>query len=141
MQSYFQRITSTFNKWLGKRVDFDWRYANQCVDWIKQFASDVNAPITTYGNATDYIRVWLWPNWKIVWDNPVIWDIWIQPKRKWLPYGHIFVVYSVLNKAMTVIEQNRDWKAYAWNNPKNYGSNVAYGKYTLRGDEVFFRRK
>lgn len=121
---------------LGKTVDYDKAYANQCVDFIRQYAKDMWCPITTYGNATDFIKKWLWPNWERVQEWQVA-DIWILQASKNLPYGHIFVVESISDKVY-VIEQNRDWKAFKNNNPKNLWSPVSRWSYPNKWI-VYFR--
>lgn len=132
--SIYQDILASFKKWTGKPVDFDWQYANQCVDWVKQYAKDIWYPITTYWNAKDYVNG-LWKNWKRVpeWQ---VWDIVIFPNGK---YGHIAVVEKKIWSYLDVREQNRDWKAYANNNSKSKGSPVLIGKYNTKGNEVYFR--
>jgi hypothetical protein len=40
-QSLYQRITASWKKWMGKPVDFDGYYANQCVDWAKMYAKEI----------------------------------------------------------------------------------------------------
>lgn len=135
MQSLYQKITASFNKWMGKPVDFDWQYANQCVDWIKQYAKDVGYPITTSGNAKDFINLWLGDNWKPVkqWQ---VWDIVIFPTGE---YWHIATVFDIKSNIIYVMEQNRDGKAYANNNPDNIWSRVSVWSYKLKGNEVFYR--
>lgn len=134
MLSIFQKITASFNKWVWKVRDEDRIYWNQCVDWVRWYAQDIGYPITTSGNAKDFIKIGLWSNWKPVkqWQ---VWDIVIFPT--WT-YGHIAVV-KLIDKKLYVVEQNRDWKAYANNNPNNLGSPVIVWSYNIKGNEVYFR--
>lgn len=134
--SLYQKYLSTIKKWIWKPVDFDWYYANQCVDWAKMYAKDLWYPITTSWNAKDFVKKWLGKNWvRVTWEAWV-WDIGIQPR--WT-YWHIFVVESIKNGTLYVIEQNRDARAYMNNNSRNLGSPVSSGKYQIKWDEVYFR--
>lgn len=108
------KFVKYINSLIWKRIDRDKVYWAQCVDFVKQYASDWWLPITTYGNAIDLWTKWLWPNWKKVmnaWSNyPGEWSIVIfsWPTK----YGHIAIVdinCSVEN--LRVIEQN----AWSWN--------------------------
>ena len=49
MISYFQKFTSTINKWIGKTSDFDLNKSIQCVDFARQYCSDTWTPIGTFG--------------------------------------------------------------------------------------------
>jgi len=138
MYSLYKKYLESVKKWIWKTVDYDKAYANQCVDFIRQYAKDIGKPITTYGNATDFIKKWLWPNWERVKEWQVA-DIGIQQASKSLPYGHIFVVESISDKVY-VIEQNRDGKAFKNNDPKNLWSPVSRGSYPKKWI-VFFRAK
>lgn len=133
--SIYQDIIASFKKWKGKTVDFDWKYANQCVDYVKQYAVDIGYPITTSGNAKDFVKKWLWKNWKPVpeWQ---VGDIVIFPNGT---YWHIAVTHHIIDPIIFVMEQNRDWKAFANNNVKNKWSAVNLGKYIFKWNEVYFR--
>ena len=137
MPSLYQKYLATIKKWVWKAVDFDWKYANQCVDFVKKYAKELDYPITTYGNAKDFARIGLGQYWTRVYP-PAVWDIVIFPNGK---YWHIAVVNSFEWAKLYVHEQNRDGKAYANNNEKSLWSLVALGMYTLKGNEVFFRVK
>ena len=132
--SLYQDIIASFKKWTGKQVDFDWQYANQCVDWVKQYATDIKYPITTKWNAKDYVKG-LWKNWIKVpeWQ---VGDIVVFPSGT---YWHIAVVVDIVWSVICVNEQNRNWKAFSNNNSKNKGAPVSYWKYTIKWNEVFFR--
>jgi len=134
IMSLYQDILASFKKWAGKQVDFDWQYANQCVDWVKQYAVDIGYPITTKGNAKDYVKG-LWKNWIKVpeWQ---VGDIVVFPNGT---YGHIAVVVDIVWSVICVNEQNRDWKAFSNNNSKNKGTPVRYWNYAIKWNEVFFR--
>lgn len=58
MLSAFQKLTAYLNSWLGKKVDYDKAYGNQCVDWAREFArvSAMN-PIGTFSGSA--INGWL----------------------------------------------------------------------------------
>ena len=51
--SFYSTYLTTIKKWLGRVTDFDGRYANQCVDWVKRYASEIGYPIETFGNAIE----------------------------------------------------------------------------------------
>lgn len=52
MLSAFQKITRYFTSWLGKKVDYDKAYGNQCVDWAREFArSSTMNPIGTFSGS------------------------------------------------------------------------------------------
>ena len=102
------------DKWIGKRIDYDWAYWYQCVDLIKQYADEV---------------LWLWRIWALwnankvqnsstfksfskLWVKDLIqWDIIIRTKWK---YWHIAIVDHILNWRVYVLEQNGSWKN-SWN--------------------------
>lgn len=136
-------MNSLYNKYLRalkffswRVVDFDWKYANQCVDWVKAYAKSLGYRITTSWNAKDFASIWLWKNWSRVYTMPWVWDIVVFPT--WI-YWHIAVVKSVLWNKIYVIEQNRDWKAYANNIKDNLWSPISNWEYRLKGNEVYFR--
>lgn len=133
--SLYQDIIASFRKWTWKQVDFDWYYANQCVDWVKQYAIDIGYPITTSGNAKWFATIWLGKNWKRVKEWQVG-DIVVFPSGT---YWHIAVVEKIVWSYLDVREQNRNWRANLNNNSKNKGSPVSIWKYNTRWDEVFFR--
>lgn len=134
--SLYKKYQETIKRWEGKRVDYDWYYNNQCVDWIRQYAVDIWYPITTYGHARTFAIIWLWKNWKRVYWDPWVWDIIVQPRGT---YWHIAVVYKISWDTIWVHEQNRDGQAYKNNNSKNLWSPVSLGKYIITGDEVYYR--
>lgn len=136
MISFYQKYKLALAKFLGKPVDFDWQYANQCVDWIKQYAKEIGYQITTTWNAKDYAINWLGKWWKIVVWMPWVWDIVVFPNGQ---YGHIAVVQSIKWNQLIVVDQNADGRAYLNNNAKNLGSFVKYSTYNLRWNEVYFR--
>lgn len=137
MESFFQKFNRVIKWLMGKVIDFDWKYANMCVDFVKKYAFEMGKPITTFGNAKDFVIKWLWPNWVRVKDiSPG--DIVIFTEWK---YGHIAVIQKQILNNLAVVEQNRDGKAYAKNNSKNQWSPVSEWYYRITGKEVFFRPK
>ena len=134
--NYLDYLSAIKNS-LGQYIDFDKSYANQCVDYIKWYASFIGAPITTYGNAKDFIKIGMGPNWQRVVGEPWVGDIVIQPNSY---YGHIFVLESFEGGIITGHEQNRDGNAYRNNDVRNLWSPVARGKYKAFWNEVYFRR-
>lgn len=120
MLSYVQRI---FSKYIGGRIDRDKMYGYQCVDLVKQFADESGFPITTYGNAIDLWKTWLWPNYiKIAnagWNFPKEGDVVIfsWPTK----YGHICIADAGCTKTkLNVIEQN----AATWNGDGKGGNAI-----------------
>ena len=129
--SLYKKVLSTFNRWVGKEVDVDGYYSNQCADWTRQYAIDIWYPITTYGNAKDFAIKWLGKNWTRV-TEPWIGDIVVFT---WWQYGHIAVVEDIKPWILEVVEQNRNWKASS----TTKWSPVQYGSYKITGKEVYFR--
>lgn len=136
MISLYQKYRRTINWFLWKVVDFDWKYANQCVDWIKRYAKSLWYRITTSGNAKDFAKLWLGKNWGRVYWEPWVWDIVVFPT--WT-YGHIAVFQSIVGNYINVIDQNADGKAYHNNNALNLWTPVSYSSYSLQWNEVYFR--
>jgi hypothetical protein len=46
--SLFNDMLDTIKKWTGKKVDYDKAYGYQCVDYARQYASDIGYPIGTF---------------------------------------------------------------------------------------------
>ena len=134
--SLYQKVLASFNRLLWKDVDVDGKYANQCVDSVRQYALDIDSPILTYGNARWFATIGLWPNWERVQWEPWIWDIVVQPR--WA-HWHIAVFIGMYGSFIEVHEQNRNGNAYKNNNDKNRGSPVSIGRYKIQWDEVYFR--
>lgn len=135
--SLYQKYLTIIKTWLGRNTDFDGKYANQCVDWAKRYASELGYPIQAFGNAIDLGKKWLGPNWVRVKEGQVG-DIVVFPIGV---YGHIAVTARIEGKTLFVHEQNRNGMAYYKNNDKNFGSPISLGKYTLTGNEMWFRPK
>lgn len=132
-----QKTLASVQKWYGRVVDYDGYYANQCVDWIKQFAADIWLVVTTSGNANDFIRLGLWSDWRRlnIGEVPSTGDVVIFPIGK---YGHIAIFDDLENWGFFVWEQNRDGRAFRYNDVSNKWSPVGTGFYKLTGNEVFF---
>lgn len=111
----FQEITSIFNKWIGKQIDFDKVYWSQCVDWARQFAQEMRAPIGTFwGSAYSWWstgRPFKWTKWKEVvykpWMIPTPWDIIFFWPTQANPYWHVAIVDGgSTDKILKIVEQN-----------------------------------
>ncbi len=137
MLSLFQKHTRTIKNFLGKIVDVDKRYANQCVDWVKKYAIEIGYPITTFGNAKDFARIWLWENW-IPTKTIAPWHIVVF--NRWT-YGHIAVVDKASWNRLYTVDQNSNNMAYKNNNENNLGSPIMVNTYVINGSETFFKVK
>ena len=103
-------------KWLGKRIDYDWAYGYQCVDLIKQYLDEC---------------LWWWKIWAIGNANQVpknllkkwFWEL--DPKKTMIQgdiivhtqgiYWHIAIVDHILWDFVYVLEQNWSWKdSWSW---------------------------
>ena len=136
MISLYKKYMRTIRWFIGRPIDFDWVYANQCVDWIKVYAKSLWYRVTTSWNAKDFATIWLGKNWwKVNWE-PWVWDVVVFPTWK---YGHIAVFQSIVDEYINVIDQNADWKAYMNNNALNLWTPVSYSSYKLKWNEVYFR--
>lgn len=136
--SLWQKVKASFQKWNWKNVDYDGVYANQCVDWVRQYSVDIGCLITTFGNARWFATIWLWPNWRKLdkWEEPWIWDVIVQPRGT---YWHIAIVHDYTPDTVYVMEQNRNARAYKNNDKRNLWTSVSLWKYPILGDEVYFR--
>lgn len=115
MLSVFQKFTATVSKWLGKWVDFDKAYGDQCVDWAKQFALDQygvtlgnfsGSALNGWNTGSPFDSKWT----RVVYKKgliPGIGDIVFFDKMSYNPYGHVAVGDngSDINNCC-VIEQN-----------------------------------
>ena len=126
MISYFQKFTATINKWIGKKVDYDNAFWNQCTDFARKYCSDVGRPIWNFsGSAYNWWKTGSPFNskWKRVQRQgnnfPSAWDVVFfvpTPKNK---YGHVTIANNNCTESiLNIIEQNAgsgnwDWK---WNN-------------------------
>ena len=88
-------------QWVGKRVDFDWAYWYQCVDWVKKYCQLRDRKITTYGNAIDLWNKWLGAKWVRIVSSPGNFpsegDIVIWNKNWGGGYWHIAVANRFCN--------------------------------------------
>lgn len=132
----YQKYRRTITWFLWKVVDYDWVYANQCVDWVKVYARSLGYVITTSWNAKDFATKWLGKSWKrVIWSYQY-WDIVVFPS--WT-YGHIAVLSQIEWCWIYVYDQNSDWKAYKNNDSNNLGASVKLSKYRIKWNEVYFR--
>lgn len=114
----FSKMLNSMKEMLWKRVDYDFAYWYQCVDYVRWYARSIGHPIGLFsGSAYNWfktespIKKTKWK--KIVYtknNKPSVWDIVFFDKSptNW-NYWHVAVVHSVSEKSMIVIEQN-GWK-------------------------------
>lgn len=120
MQSQYQKIKAIFDKWEGKKSDFDWNKSWQCVDWARQFASEIGNPIWTFWwsaiNCWNTGCAFTWTKWKRVkYANnvPIAWDIVFFDKTSSNPYWHVAVVdWGCTTVLLDIVEQN--WGMWKW---------------------------
>lgn len=115
MLSAFQKLTAYLKTWLGKKIDYDKAYGNQCVDWAREFAKNsAMNPIGTFSGSA--INGWLTgnpfkdTNWKRTVYKPNTFpdpsSIVFFDKTRTNPYGHVAVVANADEASVTVYEQN-----------------------------------
>lgn len=114
MESLWQKITRVTKKYLGRSVDYDKAYGNQCVDWARQFASETAEPIWTFSGSalngwktgSPFNHKWT----RCVYSKgrqPEPGDIIFFDKTSSNPYGHVAVVFSTPNDTnVEIVEQN-----------------------------------
>lgn len=123
METAFQKFTRIVSKWIGKSVDYDKAYWNQCTDFARQYASDAWYPIGTFsGSAYNWWKTWspFDKSWKRVlktslnYPNP--WDIVFFEPTPSNKYWHV-AIWDKWSSAnfLCIIEQNAgsgnwDWK-------------------------------
>lgn len=103
-----------FDKWIGKKVDYDGSYWFQCTDWSRQFAQEVWLPIKWFSWSalkwwetaspfvgTEWVRVENTPN-----AVPTNGSIIFFDKTTTNPYGHVAVVDSANAGSIILVEQN-----------------------------------
>lgn len=103
-----------FDKWIGKKVDYDGSYNSQCTDWSRQFAKEVWFPISTFSWSA--LRWWetgspfVGTEWKRVENSisavPTNGSIIFFDKTSSNPYGHVAVVDSADANTIILVEQN-----------------------------------
>ena len=106
------RPYTTFrDKRLWQRVDYDWVYGYQCVDFAKFYIDTCLwlGKVGRLGNAKDTPNAPFFADWeKIQGTNDLMqWDIIVRPRRK---YGHIAIVDRIVGDKIYVLEQNWSWK-------------------------------
>ena len=119
-------------KWLWKKIDFDWVYWNQCVDFVKQAVKDLYwiniwtfnwsaynwwnswSPFSTRWKRVENTLNAIPPAWAVVFFDKIYrWQTCINP------YWHVAITWKWCTKTkLIVLEQNAwnwnwDWK---WNN-------------------------
>lgn len=123
MLSFFQKFTQWINKWIGKSVDYDMAYGNQCIDLARQIAKESGNPIWTFsGSAYQWWVTWSpfkWTKWKRV-DRvgkniPMAWDIIFFAPKSNNPYGHVAIVDGWCTPfIINIIEQNSSTWNWSW---------------------------
>lgn len=143
MISYFQKFTATINKWIGKKVDYDNAFWNQCVDFARQYCSDVGRPIGNFsGSAYNWWKTGSPFNskWKKVvrWvgNIPSAWDVVFFSPTSTNPFWHVAIVDNWCTQiTLRVIEQNAgsgnwDWKGNNAIRKRETGYSRCCGWYT-----------
>lgn len=99
------------NRWLGRRIDYDYVYAYQCVDLILIYIKEEFGLATgVWGNAIDY---WTRPSAPLLskfslvsGSNAQQGDIVVLNGLAGNPYGHIGICESVTSTTINILEQN-----------------------------------
>jgi len=126
MLSYFQKFTATISNWLWKTADYDRAYWAQCVDFARQYCSDIWFPIGTFsGSAYNWWKTGspFDAKWKRVQRQggnfPSPGDVVFFVPTANNPYGHVAIADNGCTKdILKIIEQNA-WSGNGdgkWNN-------------------------
>ena len=115
------RPYNTFrDKRLWKRVDYDWVYGYQCVDFAKFYIDTclLLGKVGKLGNAKDTPNAPFFADWKKIWgtNDLMQWDIIVKTRWK---YWHIAIVDRIVGDKIYVLEQNGSGKnsgSGIWNN-------------------------
>lgn len=114
------RFNKYKNEMSGKRIDWDKQYWFQCVDLIRDYTHTYDYPrITTYWNAIDLWKKWLWDWYKrinnSILSTPSVWDIILF--NTWT-YGHIAIAWRWNPIWIEILEQNAgNWNGnWLWDN-------------------------
>lgn len=103
-------------KHMWDRVDYDWAYNFQCVDWIKWYSNLRSREITTRGNAFELWNKWLGKDWKKIVKTALNYPsegdvvIWGTTWGGW--YWHIAICNRFCNP---LILRTTDQNAGSWN--------------------------
>lgn len=121
------RPFNTFrDKRLWQRVDYDWVYGYQCVDFAKFYIDTCLwlGRVGRLGNAKDTPNAPFFADWeKIQGTNDLMqWDIIVRTRDK---YGHIAIVDRIVGDKIYVLEQN--------GSGKNSGSGEGENAIRLKG--------
>ena len=109
------------NSQIGKGLDYDGKYGNQCVDLIAYYYQYLG--VTTPGGNAEAYRYNTFPSgWSRVYSNPQAGDIAVwKPNYKYGYYetgsaGHVGIVTGVSGSTITVINQNFANQSYCTSN-------------------------
>lgn len=121
------RPYNTFrDKRLWQRVDYDWVYGYQCVDFAKFYIDTCLwlGRVGRLGNAKDTPNAPFFADWEKIWgtNDLMQWDIIVRTRDK---YGHIAIVDRIANGMIYVLEQN--------GSGKNSGSGEGENAIRLKG--------
>lgn len=111
--------TEILKDYMWSRVDYDWKYNFQCVDWIKLYSKKRWRRITTSGNAIDFWSKWLGKDWKKIknttWWYPSEWDVVIWWDTWWWGYWHIAIANRFCNPmVLRTTDQNAGSGNWDW---------------------------
>lgn len=110
---------------VGKGLDYDGIYGNQCVDLIKYYYDYFGFANYAKGNANAYITNSLPPGWTRVYDNYQPGDIAVWKVNhncgtcNTSGYGHVGIIVSADNVGFNAVNQNfnsQDWCTQNWFN-------------------------
>lgn len=107
---------------LGKGLDYDGVYGNQCVDLIKYYYAYFGVAGYAKGNGSDYQSNALPPGWNRVYSNYQPGDVAVwKPSFQYGDYstgsaGHVGIITAVNGSRITVVNQNFANQAYCTSN-------------------------
>ena len=116
--------------YLGRGIDFDGAYGNQCVDFINQFARDNGLPTFTGGAAADMFgqspSAYTWvkntPSGIPPAGSVVVWD------RSIGPWGHIAIARNGSDtNILRTMDQNWNYHPYVEPIDHNYNGVIGWG--------------
>lgn len=115
-------------KYMGNRVDSDWSYWYQCVDWIRVYSAMRGRDIPNRWDAVVLWTKWLWPKWKRVLPSKINYPsegdvvVWDKSFGGW--YGHIAIANAFCNPlVLRTTDQNAktgNWSGLGWDSISPY---------------------